>query len=256
MKYRFNIFSSFRISKTDKIEVVNFCLSKKIVFNYDDSLYKFLSYISQHIFFSQQELTKYEISENIIRLLRYYKIVDYYHSSSWIKAITFNQLTKNPNCLPESPDFDYIDYIYDTFDKGFENLLWANFEVFDNKPVDLTFSISQKTFNDIKSTRLQQTYSSQSSIDLIDIVNLVFQKRNLEQPETRFYFWSGGGLASIFPVIISKTDEVFIYDKFFETFYVKREIVMLVGSVFLQSLWMLKHLYLLFKPKGIVLFKQ
>ncbi len=29
MKYRYNIFSSFRISKGDKIEVMNFYLSKK-----------------------------------------------------------------------------------------------------------------------------------------------------------------------------------------------------------------------------------
>ena len=82
MKYRYNVFSLFRISKSDKIEVMNFCLSKKIILNYDDSLYQFLSHISQHIFFSQQEITKYEISENIIKLLIYYKIVDYYHSNS------------------------------------------------------------------------------------------------------------------------------------------------------------------------------
>lgn len=220
MKYRYNIFSSFRISKGDKIEVMNFCLSKKIILDYDDSLYKFLSHISQHIFFSQQEITKYEISENIIKLLIYYKIVDYYHSSSWIEAITFNQLTKNPNCCQEKPDFEYINFIYKNFDKGFSEFLWSNFEILNKKLVDLNFSIVAKTFNDIKSTRLKESYKSNSDINIIEITNFIFKKR-ASPFENRFYFWSGGWLSSIFPIIISKNDEVFIYDKFSEKFYIK-----------------------------------
>ncbi len=82
MKYRYNVFSKFAISKSDKMEITCFINNKKLTLNYVDSIYEFLKYISKHIFFSEKKIEQFNISMDIIKLFLYYKIIDSYNCTS------------------------------------------------------------------------------------------------------------------------------------------------------------------------------
>lgn len=220
MKYRYNVFSFVKI-ENEKIIITCQNGLKKINITNNSWLSKFLDYIWKHIFFWNNEIKKFWMSKEMIDLLLTLNVVDYYDNISCIESFSFNQLTKNPNFLREKSNQKYIDHIYQNLWHRIDVLLWSDFYAINKGPKKLLFSIKNAVFDNIKSTRLKRAYKSKSNIEILNIIRYIFSKRN-NWNENNFYFWSWWWLYSIFPLIISKNDEVFVYDKFYQQYYTKK----------------------------------
>ena len=224
MKYRYNILSSFRRELDWKIIISNPAFSRNLIFWENHALYSFLCRISRQIYFWVEDLEDIGVSEKMLDLLILYWIVDVYHSCSGIETLSFHNSTKNPTILQEVADYDYITSIYANLGKESEQYLWAGFQktFFSSNIID--FNISKKVFDSIHSTRLSAKESNRCWIvDVKDILQLVFSKRKCDGNMDYFYFWSWGALNTVFPLLISRADEIFFYDKFSENCYVKTE---------------------------------
>ena len=190
---------------------------------FDQCLYDFLVEISEVITVSDVEslLKQYSISPKIILLFLKIGILLSPETQLGREALIFHKWIANPSFLnfseqvdPKNLDKIYAQipyYFYDCFDqKGFSIIKY-------DQQWNKNYFI-QRT----KSTRKSSIDFSSRSYSLALFLKAIKNIFALSW-ESGLFFWSAWWFYSLFPVIVTNQNEIFIYDKYKNEFLIKRD---------------------------------
>lgn len=226
MKVRYNIFTRFYI-EDDSIIVKVLWFDEFIKIWYNKNIYDFFVFLEKIIFISDTDIKKHQINQELIKLFIHYKILIEYTDNSWIESICFDKFIKNPNFLLKWLNKNELNNLYYDVEDWLSSLINKDNLLKYNLPLhEIKFSINEETFKDIWTKRLLEETDDYDLDGMLNIVNYIFLPRYKKEifgmNRTFYKFWSWGGINSIFPITITKYDDVFVYEKFSWEFFTKK----------------------------------
>lgn len=160
-------------------------------------------------------IEKYKLSSRVVDLLIKLWVFICLENCAGPEARYFHAFVENPSSayLPEQQEEKFIASLYQNLESFFFESLWKvkwwNVLTF-SKNSDLTFP-----FQPTHSTR--RKIGEQSSSQKKEILQMIATFCSSYQE--KHYYGSWGGLYSLYPVLIFRSDEVYVFDRYQEYFY-------------------------------------
>lgn len=202
----------------DNSIILKIIWSNKILkIKFKENLYDFLVYIEENVFFDLNAVKNYSIPDNLILLLEKENFISK-TDQAWIETPFIHSFMKNNNL--NIIDDKWLEKIYSSYFNSVKEILNIDsLSLFDWEIEDLKFNLDERDFIKPKSVRLKNNdeISFMGLEDILSVIKFIFKKDYNNNFKSLYASW--WWLYSIFPVYISRHDEVFVYDGFNDKFY-------------------------------------
>lgn len=214
----FNLSSKF-YKKDYKLNIIVNDLS--VSMNFSDNLYDFLVYLMEEVYIDNisdlQE--KYKISEKVLQF--FHKIGLLICSSDLLgkEAMWFHSIIQNPSITNFSNQVDpnNLDVIYKNIPNYFYNSFDKNNYLKYEKEIQKWTYFIQRTHS---SRSLDFGFSSENTN--LEKILMILRDLFLLNGNDGLFYWSWWWFYSVYPILVTKTNDIFVYDKYQEVFYHKR----------------------------------
>jgi len=222
---RYNLLTKFFI-KDNLLIISNPTHTKKLKIWYEKRFYNFLVFCENKIFITYKDIQKYNIPQWFIKILLHFNFLTK-EKNNWWEAIFYNEIEENPSKTLNTLSKKEINILYKNIEIGIGEFIDNWYQKIYQDIKELKIKIDETALSQLHSERLEEDKWIFKQEDMISMIKTIFWKRKKEKlfniQRSFFKFWSGGGLYSIFPIIITKNNDVIIYDHFNENFFIKRK---------------------------------
>ncbi|MFA5748144.1 MAG: hypothetical protein WC872_03475 [Candidatus Absconditabacterales bacterium] len=222
---RYNILTKFFL-KDNVLIITNPTQSKKIKIGYSKPYYDFFVFCEKQIFIGKTDIKSFNIPKGLLTILTYYNFFTE-EKNTGSETLFFNEITYNPSKTLTSLSKKEMDTIYKKIEEGIPKNINKGYKVHKKTIEEPEIKIDNSTLNTLHSERLTKRKKTYNKEEILGIIKTIFGKREEKKlfniKRSFFKYGSGGGLYSIYPILITRYDEVIIYDHFRGKFFIKQK---------------------------------